>query len=197
MTDFICTEEKKNCPFRNSIATCNFFREYWDIFNTCYSIEIKNLMTKACEKIKNYKLYQKYISNLREKETIKMLKIINIGDILFWMSRSEDVILFEKPSSYDMLERCKCRRYNSKIVDIPAYLLRGISKGDFYTEYLVGNLISKKKIQELENKIKSYGFRPEKERIKEGYLLKIYGDSQREVDDFVNLFIEQGLELSP
>lgn len=47
MTDFICTEEKKNCPFRifdieNSIATC---------------FEIKNLMTKACEKIKNYKLY--------------------------------------------------------------------------------------------------------------------------------------------
>ena len=42
-----------------------------------------------------------------------------------------------------------------------------------------------------------YGFRTEIERTDNGYFLKIYGDSQQEVDDFITLSLEQDFDISP
>ncbi|MFX1364459.1 MAG: hypothetical protein ACFFCE_04895 [Promethearchaeota archaeon] len=41
-----------------------------------------------------------------------------------------------------------------------------------------------------------YGFRVEIEENDKGYFLRIYGDSQQEVDDFTNR-IEQNFDISP
>jgi len=53
----------------------------------------------------------------------------------------------------------------------------------------------KKKALELEDRAKCYGFRVSIDEQDDGYLLKIFGDSQQEVDDFINLFIKQNREL--
>jgi len=193
-----CVEEKKNCPFRiidikKNNVMCNFYQEYWKVYNNKFSIEVKTLFNRACQSIRDYENYQQHISKIHKKNTIEMLKRLEINDTLFWISHSEDVILIEKPSELDMFTKCKCKRYNDKIVDIPAYLLRKISMGKYYSDYFIGK--DETKLRELEHRIKLYGFRPEKKESSEGYLLRIYGNSKREVDHFINLFIEQDLEL--
>jgi len=197
--DPVCIGNKKNCPYKifdikkNSLV-CTFSEKYWDSFHSYGFDEVNRnlLIKKACEKIRDHELHQIYISEQHTKETLLMLKSIAIGDILFWVSRNEEVILIEKPSEITSLVRCNCQKYNDEKVNIPAHLLRQLSKGDFLGEYLIENYEANKwKAEELEYLAKFHGFRAEIEEKDDGYILRIYGDSQNEVNDFINLFIIQ------
>lgn len=203
MSDPVCIGNKKNCPYKifdvkkNSII-CTFYEKYWDNFHS-YGFDEANrnlLIKKACKKIKTYELHQIYTSKLHTKKTILMLKDIVIGDILFWVSRNEVVILIEKPSEITSLVRCNCQRHNGEKVNIPAHLLRQLSKGDFIGEYTVDNYENNKwKAKELEYWAKYHGFRAEIEERDDSYILRIYGASQNEVNDFISLFIIQNRRI--
>ena len=196
----ICHQDKKSCPFKTldmqlDIFICNFHKEYWRLFNDGNSFGAKNLLNRACEWIQEEKKRQKFISKSASKQTIKMLKNIEVGDMLFWVTRSEDVRLFESPSEFSQIVRCKCQRDNGNVIKIPAYLLRKVSKGDYYGEFFIEGTENEKKAQQFEYKAKYYGFRAEIERKDNGFLLKIYGDSQQEIDEFINVVLKQGFEL--
>ena len=195
----ICTEKEKseNCRFKifdikENKVICNFYKKYWDTFHNYGSTKANCLIKKACEKISSYELHQIYISKLHSKETIEMLKSIVEGDTLFWVPRNEEVILFEKPFEINVLARCKCQRFNKEIVKIPARLLRQISKGTFSGEYLIHKAKNNEnKARKLERLAKYYGFRVETKKKEKNFILKIYGNSQQDVDDFINLYIKQ------
>ncbi len=91
------------------------------------------------------------------------------------------------------MARCRCQRHNSEIVNIPAHLLRQISKGNFSGKYFIND---EKRAQSLEYWAKCYGFRAEIVENDDGKLLKIFGDSQEAVDDFINLYIKQNRVLN-
>lgn len=46
-----------------------------------------------------------------------------------------------------------------------------------------------------EYKARYYGFRAKIERKDNGYLLKIFGDSQQEVNEVINVVLKQGFDL--
>ncbi|TKJ22121.1 MAG: hypothetical protein CEE43_07850 [Promethearchaeota archaeon Loki_b32] len=199
---FICRQNKKNCPFKIldmqlDFYICNYLDEFWREFNSGNSFGVKVLLNRACEWIQKEERRLRFISKSASKETISMLESIEIGDMLFWITQSKEVRLLEKPSEFTQNARINCQRSDGKVVEIPAYSLRKLSKGDFYGEYFLGDADNERRVKELEYKTMFYGFRVEVEKKDNGYLLKIYGDSQQEVDDFINLSLEQDFDISP
>ncbi|MBY8990263.1 MAG: hypothetical protein KGD58_05875 [Candidatus Lokiarchaeota archaeon] len=198
----ICHQKQKKCPFRIldiqlDVFGCNFYKQYWQVFNEGNSFGAKVLVNRACEWIKKEERRLDFISKGASKETIKMLENLEVGDMLFWTNRVIYVTLLEKPTEISQIARLKCRKSDGKVIEIPAYNLCKISSGTFYGEYFIEGVRKEKKVQELEYKTNLYGFRTEIERREDGYLLKIYGDSQREVDDFISLSLEQDFDISP
>lgn len=198
----ICNQGKKNCSFRIldiqlDIFTCNFYKEYWRVFNDGNSFGAKSLLNRACDWIQKEEARSEFISKGASKETVEMLKSIEVGDSLFWTSQSKEVKLSEKPTEISQIARIKCEQLNGKIVKIPAYLLCKLSKGNYVGEYLIKGIENEKRAQEIEYKVRYYGFRAEIVEKDDGFLLKIYGDSQQEVDDFIALSLEQDFDISP
>jgi len=198
--DFYCKEDLENCPFRiydleKNIIICNYFETYWSTASNYGHERAKQLINRACKDIKTYELHQRQTAEHHTKKTLEMLQTVKIGDILFWASRNEDVRLIEMPSEIDILVRCKCQRRNNEIVRIPAYLLNTISKRNFSGEYNCRT--NKDKAQRLKYQAKLYGFRTEIEKRGEDYILRLYGDSREEVDDFIALYITQKLYIRP
>lgn len=76
--------------------------------------------------------------------------------------------------------------------------LRIISSGNYWREYFIEGIdkIDEKKAKDLKFRAKYYGFRAEIIKKKKGYLLRIFGDSQQEVDDFITYFIKQNFEIN-
>ncbi|MBY9013823.1 MAG: hypothetical protein KGD70_15730, partial [Candidatus Lokiarchaeota archaeon] len=70
-----------------------------------------------------------------------------------------------------------------------------MAKGDYYGEYLVKGALSRRRALKLEFKAKHHGFRAQIEKKSDGYLLKIFGDSQKQVDDFIFMVLERKLDL--
>lgn len=62
-----------------------------------------------------------------------------------------------------------------------------ISKGDKYIEYKVKE---NNKLKEYRDLARYYGFRVEAIKLKNGHLLKIYGDTQEELSNFLNLHLK-------
>ena len=198
----ICRQQKKDCSFRIldihlDIFICNFYKEYSSMLNDGNSFGAKLLLNKACEKYQIEEKRLKFISKGAEKETIQMLRRLEVGDTLFWFSRLIDVTCTQRPIEFGQIARIKCRGSDGKIIKIPAYLLRAISKGNFSGEYFIDEAENGKKVKGFKYKTNYYGFRTEIEKRDNGFLLKIYGDSQQEVDDFITLSLEQDFDISP
>lgn len=155
------------------------------------------LLNRACEKYQNEEKRLKFISKGAKKETIQMLRRLEVGDTLFWVTRLKDITLIKKPTEFSQIARIKCQGSDGKIFKIPAYLLRLISKGNYSGDYFIDEAENDKKVNGLKYKANYYGFRTEIEKRDNGFLLKIYGDSQQEVDDFITLSLEQDFDISP
>ncbi len=188
---FFCQGEKKNCSFRIldfqiDMFVCNFYDKKWD----------KSSLRRACEWIQKENTRLELIRKNANKRTLQMLRNIQIGDILFCTARSKEVKLTEKPTEFSQIARVKCRKSDGTIVEIPAYNLRKISNGNYYGDFFIEGKENEKKAKELEIYAKYYGFRAEFTKNDKGFLLKIYGDSQQEVDDFITLSLEQDFDIS-
>ena len=197
-----CHQQKKNCPFRIldillDIFICNFYKEYWRVFNDGNSFGVKSLLSRACGWIQKEEKRLDFICKISRKKTLDFLEKAQVGDTLFWTAYSKDVKLLEKPTEFIQSAKIKCQASNGKVVEIPTYLLRRISKGNYHGEYFIEGIENEKKAKELEYKVKYHSFRAKIEKKDNGFLLKIYGDSQQEVDDFINLSLEQDFDISP
>ncbi len=199
MADFECNDFEKNCPFRvidisKNVAICKFYKKYWEAYDN-NPVDALNLTKKACDGIRQYELYRKHLVEITERRTIKMLKNVNVGDKLYWLIHSEDVILVEKPTKLSTITRCTCQRDNKEIIEIPAHLLRKISKGNYNQDHNIYGTDKTNEARILELTAREAGFRVELEKLKNGIRLKFYGDSQEEVDDFVNLVAKDNFLL--
>jgi hypothetical protein len=199
MADFDCEDLEAQCPFRIidiaiGRALCNYYKVYWRTYHN-HPVLASSLKNEACDNVRQYELYQEHLAEESTKKTIKMLKNVNIGDSLFWLPCSEDVVLIEKPLELNTTTLCTCQRQNKEIVKIPAHLLRQISKGAYYQEHYIHDLAKAREARILELTARGAGFRVEMKRQKDGFKLKIYGDSQQDVDDFIRIVAENDMVL--
>lgn len=197
----ICRQQKKNCPFRTlnislDIFICDFYKEYWRIFDNSNSLGVKSLLNRACEWIQDEEKRLNFICQIAQKTTREFFENVQVSDTVFCrIAPYHEVKLLEMP--LDNSEFVSCEAPNGKVIRVQAHHLRRISKGNYSGDYFIEGAENEKKAKEFEYKAKYYGFRTEIERTDNGYFLKIYGDSQQEVDDFITLSLEQDFDISP
>lgn len=197
----ICYQGKKDCLFRTldiqlEIFTCNFYKEYWNVFFDGDSFSINSLLRRACEWIKIEEARLEFICEISRKKVSDLLENVQVGESVFCrIAPDHEVKLLEKP--LDESEFVSCEAPDGRIVKIQVHHLRRISKGDYYGEYFINGPESEKKAQGLIYKANYYGFRAQVEKKDNGCFLKIYGDSQQDVDNFINLSLEQDFDISP
>lgn len=197
----ICRQDKKGCPFRIldiqlDIFVCNFSKEYCSMLNDGNSFGAKLLLNRACEKYQNEEKRLKFISEIARKKTQDFLKNAKVGDIVFCeIAPYYEVKLLE--TTLDASKFVSCQAPNGRIVRRQACHLYKISKGNYSGDYFIDGAENDKKVKRLKYKANYYGFKAKIEKRDNGFLLKIYGDSQQEVDDFITLSLEQDFDISP
>ena len=191
-----CFEDVEKCPLRiydleKDILRCDFFRQNSILICNRQLNRKTALVNKACDYIKKEEARLDSIVAVSHKKTLDFLKNAQKGDNVFCrVGVFPEVKLLEKPLNDS--EFVSCQIPNGKIIRVQACHLYRISKGNSYGEHFIGN---KEIAQELKRRANYHSFRVEVEERDNGYLLKIYGDTQQEVDDFINLYIKQDREL--
>ena len=201
MPVFYCKQEDfEGCPYR--LIDLEFphpLCRYIDLKATLIVdrefSEIPRLTSKACDWIKLEEGRAETVRRLHRERFKDFLENVQVGDTVFCrIAPFHEVKLIDKP--LDDIGYVRCEAPNGKIIKIMASHLFRMAKGDYYGEYLVKGAFSRKKTLKLEFKAKHHGFRAQIEKKSDGYLLKIFGDSQKQVDDFIFMVLEQNLELS-
>lgn len=199
MTDIICNQDFKNCPYRvydmeKPKPLCDYFRLHARLIINREFSRIPSLIRKACGWVQQEERRLDFIRKIARDMGLEVLKNTQIGDTVFCKRPPwREVKILEKPSDGSIF--LKCQAPNGKIIRIQACDLRKISKGHYFGEFFIEDTENEKKAKILEYKAKYYGFRTEVERKDNGFLLRIYGDSQQEVDEFINVVLKQGFEL--
>ena len=147
---------------------------------------------------------EEVLSQIKKKE-------LKRGDIVYCYKECEDVIFLEPPSdkAYEkykqwILEgdkdppftgRIKYKTFHGTIGFSPVACIVKISVGNFYAEQEFKGknyeVISKNK----EILARQAGFRVERIKLDSSILLRIYGDTQEEVDDFVSLVCQKDFQI--
>lgn len=199
MTDIVCNQGFKNCPYRiydleKDYPLCDYHRLHARLIINREFSKIPALIRKACEWVQKEEKRLDFIRKIARDMGLDLLKNAQIGDIVFCRRPPyHEVKLLEKPSDGSIFITCQAP--NGKIIRVQACDLRKISKGRYFGEFFIEGTENEKKAKGLEYKAKYYGFRAEIEKKDNGFLLKIYGDSQQEVDEFINVVLKQGFEL--
>lgn len=144
-----------------------------------------------------YLLDEGYIQerNLKNVKQIEQGEI-KVGDVVYDSYLCEDVVVLDLPdpkriSIYNYRAfpyiRNYCKTLDGKIERSGYLYYVKISKGNYYVEYEIEG-----KGKELQIKVDFFeylargeGFRVEKVKIKKGHLLKFFGDSQQQVNEFL------------
>ena len=154
------------------------------------------MIRKACKWVKREESRLKFIRKIVREKTLDLLEKVQVGDTIFCrIAPYHEVILLEKPQ--DDSKYVSCQSPNGKTIRIHAHHLSRISTGVFTGEYFIQGVENEKRAQELKYKAGYHGFRAEIVKKNNGFILRIYGDSQQEVDDFIALSLEQDNDISP
>ncbi len=195
-----CFEDFEKCPLRiydleKDILRCDFFRQN-SILICNRQLDRKHaLVNKACDYIKKEEARLDSIVAVSHKRNLDFLKKAQIGETVYCRIGYPEVKLLEKPLNLQLSCYCKCQKKDGIIFDVHVSHLHRISKSDYYGEHFINGIDNKEIAQELKSRANYYGFRVKFEERDKGYLLKIYGDTQQEVDDFINHYIKQDREL--
>ena len=150
-------------------------------------------------------LLSKRIGEIIEKNVSLIERnIIKSGDIVYCKLVCEDVVYLEGPEEkflgqYHNLRRHEkyppfsgdviCKKVHGKIRKCGIADIVRISSGSYFADFKVNGRGKKvrRRMEYLEYLARSFGFRVEKNKRKEGFLLRFFGDTQKIVDDFVSL----------
>ncbi len=199
MTDFFCRQSFINCPYRlwdlgRGYPICNYFN-----LSNQFSInrefsKIPSLVSKACKWVQKEEKRLDFIRRIAKKRGQALLERAQVGDTVYnRRGIYHKVKLLERPSRDSIFVTCETPK--GGIIRVQLCDLVRISKGSFCGEFFIGEK-SEGELKILKNKIMYHGFRVEIERKGNGNLLKIYGDSQQEIDDFITYSIEQNFDIS-
>jgi len=155
----------------------NFLVDYY--LDGRYQENFNHYLTDACSHIRHEILEDKKVCEAARKRKEKILNFTEIGDVVFCIPECNDVILLEK--NVGISEMCRYRNVDGFERTIHPQYLCVISKGRNFA-----TIITKQDDEMLEFKAQELGFQVEKENSKDKVIYKFYGDSQQEVDDFVN-----------
>jgi len=136
---------------------------------------------------------------------------IKSGDIIYCTKECADVIFLEKPDQRHFLDYhrqrskgiekipfsgyFKYKTLDGQVKEAPISCVVKITKGEFSSVYEIRGKNRKNRADFCEYTARSIGFRVERKQIFRKYVLKFFGDSQAEVDDFITYYCQNKLEL--
>ncbi len=178
----ICAVEYKECPCRIYVKCnwyCNFFKLFASLSYNKMRIKAKDLLERVCADVKNNVNFHEYIAKASKSLTQKFLKQVEIGDLVYCTTEMDDVIFLKKPST--KYRKCLFQTLDSKIKEQWAFCFRCISKGNKYFDFKV---LDSKEGKLLGLFAREYGFRVKVINLKKYSIVRIFGDSQEQVDNF-------------
>lgn len=181
----VCYSETRGCPCRlvdldSDISFCNFAEMFSDILIKDDESAKKDLLKKVCDDIRNEVLYHDYRAADLQKRAKEFLSQVNIGDEVYCIAEDRDVVFLEYPR-YKYGD-CKYRTVDGKVKKNSPFLFSIISKGHKCGEYKTKN---RDKADLYAFKARKCGFRVERKKTENSYVLIIFGDTQKEVDSFI------------
>lgn len=184
----LCRGVSIHCPCKvlyENTFFCNFGNMYAELMFHHKNAEVNILMSSACrsvrDEIRNHEFFAQESRRIEEN----FLEQAKTGDTVYCTTKAVCVILLGKSSEAG--GKCKYETHDGLIEEEWAFCFRTISKGNMVSEYVVKGDGYEERALYLEHLAQSNGFRVEKQRLGKSYILKIFGDSQEDVDDFVNL----------
>ena len=147
--------------------------------------EVNILVNSVCRSVRNEIMNHEFFAQESRKMEKTFLEQVQMGDTVYCTTEGEIVILLEKPS--ELGEKCKYKTYDGLINEEWAFCFRTVSKGNMVSEYRVKDKNYKERTLYLEHLARSNGFRVEKQKLGKSFLLRIFGDIQEKVDDFVSI----------
>lgn len=183
----LCYFDKDKCPCRlvdldSNISFCNFVRLFADILILNNERATNLFLDKVCDDKRNEVLHHDYRAGQLRKRFKKFLNQVKIGDLVYSIAEDQDVVFLESPTH--KYGDCKYRIINGTVKKAPPFLFSMISKGKYYGKYETKN---KDKADLYTLEARECGFRVEKHELEDHYVLKIYGDTQEEVDSFITV----------
>jgi len=148
----------------------------------------EDLVRHACPPNQEEWEYKRYLRKINEEYAEEIIQNAKIGDIVYCFEEVDgEVVLLEKPTSYQ--GQCVYKDKKGQTRSCHVGLFRTLSKGNYVEEYLAKGEDSEIRSRMIKRMAGEAGFRVEIEENKNGHLVKIFGDSKREVDDFMTLCV--------
>lgn len=185
-----CNIEFSPCPCKitdlnTPDISCNFVKMYGMLIIREKREKARQLLRKICPELRNKLLHHDFVARQLQIQENDFLDNVKSGEKVYCMSEISDVIFLKKKTQGKYI-KCIYQTINGQIKEQWGSYFRIISKGNKYTDFKAKNQGDAKACEIL---AKEHGFRPE--ILKEGnsYFLRVYGDSQEGVDDFVFLYL--------
>ena len=182
----ICLEDLDTCPFRekhknnNFCNFVNFLMEYY--LEKRYREDISYYLSSACSNIRQTML--EHENDCREANERKIkIKKAKIGAKVFCIPENSYGHLLKKDIGITKL--CLYRNVDGVERVVFPYDLSVVSDGD---SVAIFNSKFKEYNEIFEFRAKALGFRVEREENGDYIIYKIYGDLQKEVDDFIKIY---------
>ncbi|HEA70539.1 hypothetical protein LCGC14_0827730 [marine sediment metagenome] len=175
---YICFSTFKGC--RNKIINkdviyCGFFNSFVKLGK---SFKIEEL--RICPELKDKLLYHDYLADKAQAQSKEFLTHVKIGEIVYCTTEMINVVVLKKPKN--KFDGCQYRTFEGGVREASAPCFRRVSLGTKCAEYKTAKVDD---LNACEILAREYGFRVEKITFETFFLLRIYGDTQEEVDQFV------------
>lgn len=194
--DFACTHRKYlPCPFSypaeegSEVYHCSYHRIWviakWIKGDDELAIEATN---HACLPIRKEIEFEKNLADLHKEYAKDIVSTAKIGDKVFCFDETDGVVeLLEKPE----IDTGNCVYRDSKglIKAKPIMLFRTISQGNYCVEHTLPEGNGEIESLMIKRMALEAGFRVEIKKSENKYFVKVFGDSQQEVDEFFTLCV--------
>ncbi len=194
------------CPCRFKLRTsyfCNFNQMLVDLCQEKRSLRYKRFFKLICEENRRELESTDFLSKdiqLRMENFVKDVKSgrIKVGDFAYCTTLDKDVKILELPEEkyFDIYRQfgvfpgdVKYKTLDGEIGLAPVATINKISKGEYVADYILDRKenSSEEKVEHLGRLAKRTGLRVKITKTEALYKIEFKGDTQREVDEFVEL----------
>lgn len=191
--DFTCSH-RKHLPCRfgyldGDVYRCSYDR-LWVLAKWINNDDqtATKLLDQACPPIRDEDNVSKCLAGLHKEYAKDIIENANIGDTIFCFDETNgEVTLLEKSETNTGL--CVYKTANGEIRSKPIRLFRTISQGNYTAEYPTEGERSEIETLMIKRMALEAGLRVEVQKNDSGHMVKIFGDNQQEVDDFMTLCV--------
>ena len=146
-------------------------------------------------RLDNEEKYDEYLNKKFQEQTREFLRKAKVGDIVFCTLVAGEVKVLEMPSEKNFHKvKCLTRRGEEEKYYPDVFII--IKTGNFCAEHLFEGKGAKGNAEGYQLIAQEHGFRTEVVRKGRSYLLKVYGDSQEEVDDYMTYSVRNDLDIT-